>query len=434
MNDSITSKLSRLSTKTYEEENNINNDDIVNLYISLHGGELLEDEIKFPPGINKKDVRIYSYVGKAGLCNIGNFYQSKAFASTFLQEINSKMRENPEESSYNIIREQMQTTVREEMDTTKKIVTSKDVLEKKIDLWVDHVDSGENIRTYNPIINKYYSSRDTLGFGGIFLEVKNQDGTYQIENIISIKNVIIIINNKKLSQKLRDRFHFLLVKNIYSTNQIYLNRQDNMNKPSSIGDISYDYNLLKALGLIVDDGNFDVKKIEFSFEESDPYKYINMSYKCSWLSYDSASIGFGANPQQNHGPHLAIPTPYFIKGQFEWQDFLFDGNSLRQIYLPDIINLCSELGMKGLNIIDTSCRSVRLNSRSDEFLAYDDPKVIELQEREFAETNINRLVGGKIKRKKNLVKRKKKTNKKGKNHNMKKSHKNNKTKRRKIKK
>ena len=425
MNDSITPKLSRLSTKTHEEENNINNDDIVNLYISLHGSEILEDKIIFPSGINKKDVRIYSYVGKAGICNIGSFYDKEVFASTFLQEINSKMRENPEESSYNIIREQMQTTVREEMDTiTKKIVTQ-DIKNKHI--FKDHVDSGENIRTYNPIINKIYSSKNTRGYGGIFSEVKNQDGTYQIENIISIKNVITIINNKKFSQKLRDRFHFLLVETIYSANQKYINRVDGMNKPISIGDIRSDYNLLKALGLIVDDGNFDVKKIEFSFEETNSNKYINMSYKCSWLTYDSASIGFGANPQQKHGPHLAIPTPYFIKGQFEWQDFLFDGGSLSFIFLPDIINLCSELGMKGLNIIDSSCRSVKLNSRSDGFLAYDDPKVIELQEREFAETNINSLLGGKIKRKK-------KTNKKGKNHNMKKSHKNNKTKRRKIKK
>ena len=104
------------------------------------------------------------------------------------------------------------------------------------------------------------------------------------------------------------------------------------------------------------------------------------------------------------------------------------------IYLSDIINLCSELGIKVLNIIDWSCRAVSLNYEPDNDLAYDDSKVIELHEREFAETNINSLLGGKIKRKKNLVKRKKKTNKKGKNHNMKKSHKNNKTKRRKIKK
>lgn len=421
MNDSITPKLSRLSTKTHEEENNINNDDIVNLYISLHGSEILEDKIIFPSDINKKDVRIYSYVGKAGICNIGSFYDSEGFASTFLQEINSKMRENPEESSYNIIREQMQTTVREEMDTiTKKIVTQ-DIKNKHI--FKDHVDSGENIRTYNPIINKIYSSKNTSGYGGIFSEIKNQDGTYQIENIISIKNVITIINNKEFSQKLRDRFHFLLVKTIYSANQKYINRVDGMNKPISIGDIRSDYNLLRALGLIVDDGNFDVKKIEFSFEETNWNKYINMSYKCSWLSYDSASIGFGPNPQQKHGPHLAIPTPYFIKGQFEWQDFLFDGGSLSVIFLPDIINLSSELGIKVLNIIDSSCRSVRLNSGSDGFLAYDDPKVIELQEREFAETDINRLVGGKVKRKQNLVKKKKRTTKKGKNINLKKSNK-----------
>ena len=332
MNDSITPKLSRLSTKTHEEENNINNDDIVNLYISLHGSEILEDKIIFPSDINKKDVRIYSYVGKAGICNIGSFYNSEGFASTFLQEINSKMRENPEESSYNIIREQMQTTVREEMDTITKRIVTQDIKNKHI--FKDHVDSGENIRTYNPIINKIYSSKNTSGYGGIFSEIKNQDGTYQIENIISIKNVITIINNKEFSQKLRDRFHFLLVKTIYSANQKYINRVDGMNKPISIGDIRSDYNLLKALGLIVDDGNFDVKKIEFSFEETNWNKYINMSYKCSWLTYDSASIGFGANPQQKHGPHLAIPTPYFIKGQFEWQDFLFDGGSLSFIFLP----------------------------------------------------------------------------------------------------
>ena len=421
MNDSITPKLSRLSTKTHEEENNINNDDIVNLYISLHGSEILEDKIIFPSDINKKDVRIYSYVGKAGICNIGSFYDSEGFASTFLQEINSKMRENPEESSYNIIREQMQTTVREEMDTITKRIVTQDIKNKHI--FKDHVDSGENIRTYNPIINKIYSSKNTSGYGGIFSEIKNQDGTYQIENIISIKNVITIINNKKFSQKLRDRFHFLLVKTIYSANQKYINRVDGMNKPISIGDIRSDYNLLRALGLIVDDGNFDVKKIEFSFEETNSNKYINMSYKCSWLSYDSASIGFGPNPQQKHGPHLAIPTPYFIKGQFEWRDFLFDGGSLSVIFLPDIINLSSELGIKVLNIIDSSCRSVRLNSGSDGFLAYDDPKVIELQEREFAETDINRLVGGKVKRKQNLVKKKKRTTKKGKNINLKKSNK-----------
>ena len=421
MNDSITPKLSRLSTKTHEEENNINNDDIVNLYISLHGSEILEDKIIFPSDINKKDVRIYSYVGKAGICNIGSFYDSEVFASTFLQEINSKMRENPEESSYNIIREQMQTTVREEMDTITKRIVTQDIKNKHI--FKDHVDSGENIRTYNPIINKIYSSKNTSGYGGIFSEIKNQDGTYQIENIISIKNVITIINNKEFSQKLRDRFHFLLVKTIYSANQKYINRVDGMNKPISIGDIRSDYNLLRALGLIVDDGNFDVKKIEFSFEETNSNKYINMSYKCSWLSYDSASIGFGPNPQQKHGPHLAIPTPYFIKGQFEWRDFLFDGGSLSVIFLPDIINLSSELGIKVLNIIDSSCRSVRLNSGSDGFLAYDDPKVIELQEREFAETDINRLVGGKVKRKQNLVKKKKRTTKKGKNINLKKSNK-----------
>ena len=421
MNDSITPKLSRLSTKTHEEENNINNDDIVNLYISLHGSEILEDKIIFPSDINKKDVRIYSYVGKAGICNIGSFYDSEGFASTFLQEINSKMRENPEESSYNIIREQMQTTVREEMDTITKRIVTQDIKNKHI--FKDHVDSGENIRTYNPIINKIYSSKNTSGYGGIFSEIKNQDGTYQIENIISIKNVITIINNKEFSQKLRDRFHFLLVKTIYSANQKYINRVDGMNKPISIGDIRSDYNLLRALGLIVDDGNFDVKKIEFSFEETNWNKYINMSYKCSWLSYDSASIGFGPNPQQKHGPHLAIPTPYFIKGQFEWRDFLFDGGSLSVIFLPDIINLSSELGIKVLNIIDSSCRSVRLNSGSDGFLAYDDPKVIELQEREFAETDINRLVGGKVKRKQNLVKKKKRTTKKGKNINLKKSNK-----------
>ena len=102
---------------------------------------------------------------------------------------------------------------------------------------------------------------------------------------------------------------------------------------------------------------------------------------------------------------------------------MFDGGSLSFIFLPDIINLSSELGIKVLNIIDSSCRSVRLNSGSDGFLAYDDPKVIELQEREFAETDINRLVGGKVKRKQNLVKKKKRTTKKGKNINLKKSNK-----------
>ena len=146
-----------------------------------------------------------------------------------------------------------------------------------------------------------------------------------------------------------------------------------------------------------------------------------MSYKCSWLSYDTDNL----DDAPGISPEFLTEKIYGIS-VFKYK--------LNMIYLSDIINLCSELGIKVLNIIDWSCRAVSLNYEPDNDLAYDDSKVIELQEREFSETNINRLVGGKIKRKKNLVKRKKKTNKKGKNHNMKKSHKNNKTKRRKIKK
>ena len=68
------------------------------------------------PEINKDDVRIYSYIGKAGQCNLGNFYNKEETASTFLQEINYKMKSNPDTSSYNIIRDQMQTTARQEME------------------------------------------------------------------------------------------------------------------------------------------------------------------------------------------------------------------------------------------------------------------------------------------------------------------------------
>ena len=92
MSDSIIPKLSRQPTNTYEEEKNINDDSIVNLYIALHGIEILEDELIFPSEISKEDVRIYSYIGKAGQCNLGNFYNKQATASTFLQEINSKMK------------------------------------------------------------------------------------------------------------------------------------------------------------------------------------------------------------------------------------------------------------------------------------------------------------------------------------------------------
>ena len=56
-------------------------------------------------------------------------------------------------------------------------------------------------------------------------------------------------------------------------------------------------------------------------------------------------------------------------------------------------------------------------------MAYDDPKVIELHKREFNETQINRLLGGKTRRKKTQVKMKKKTNKKNHNINIKKNNK-----------
>ena len=400
MNDSITPKLLRQSTKTYEEEKYINDDSIANLYIALHGIEFLEDELIFPPEINKDDVRIYSYIGKAGRCNLGNFYNKEATASTFLQEINSKMKSNPDTSSYNIIRDQMQTTARQEMEAISsgmvsgKLKSSSD--EKNI--FIEHVSRGENIRTYNPIINKRYSSRNTRGEGGIFVEVKAQDGTSYIENIISYENVITIINNENLSQNIRDRFHFLLTTTIISNHQI--------------SDIIHQYYTNVKDKIIKDDDGIDTKKLEFFYD----YKHddIIISYKHTLLD-DAPGIS----------PEFLTEKIYGIS-VFKYK--------LNMIYLSDIINLCSELGIKVLNIIDWSCRAVSLNYEPDNDLAYDDSKVIELHEREFAETNINSLLGGKIKRKKNLVKRKKKTNKKGKNHNMKKSHKNNKTKRRKIKK
>ena len=221
---------------------------------------------------------------------------------------------------------------------------------------------------------------------------------YIDENIISYENVITIINNENLSQDIRDRFHFLLTNTIISNYQI--------------SDIIHQYYTNVKDKIIEDDDGFDTKKLEFFYD----YKHddIIISYKHTLLD-DAPGIS----------PEFLTEKIYGIS-VFKYK--------LNMIYLSDIINLCSELGIKVLNIIDWSCRTVSLNYEPDNDLAYDDSKVIELHEREFAETNINSLLGGKIKRKKNLVKRKKKTNKKGKNHNMKKSHKNNKTKRRKIKK
>ena len=400
MSDSIIPKLSRQPTNTYEEEKNINDDSIVNLYIALHGIEILEDELIFPSEISKEDVRIYSYIGKAGQCNLGNFYNKQATASTFLQEINSKMKINPEISSYNIIREQMETTARQEMEAISSGMVSgkfKSSSDER-DIFIDYVGRGENIRTYNPIINKRYSSKNTRGEGGLFLEVKAEDGSSYIENIISYENVINIINNENLSQEIRERFHFLLTDTIISSLQMF--------------NLPYQYYTNVKDNIIVDDGEFDNKKIEYSFNEYNDEMII--SYKYTLL----------------HNP-LSI-SPDFLKERMYGIGIL--KYKLNIIFLSDIINLCSELGIKVLNIIDWSCRKVSLNYEPNNNLVYNDPKVIELQEREFSETNINRLLGGKTRKRKNLVKRKKKTNKKGKNHNMKKSHKNNKTKRRKIKK
>jgi hypothetical protein len=398
MSDSIIPKLSRQPTNTYEEEKNINDDSIVNLYIALHGIEILEDELIFPSEISKEDVRIYSYIGKAGQCNLGNFYNKQATASTFLQEINSKMKINPEISSYNIIREQMETTARQEMEAISSGMVSgkfKSSSDER-DIFIDYVGRGENIRTYNPIINKRYSSKNTRGEGGLFLEVKAEDGSSYIENIISYENVINIINNENLSQEIRERFHFLLTDTIISSLQMF--------------NLPYQYYTNVKDNIIVDDGEFDNKKIEYSFNEYNDEMII--SYKYTLL----------------HNP-LSI-SPDFLKERMYGIGIL--KYKLNIIFLSDIINLCSELGIKVLNIIDWSCRKVSLNYEPNNNLVYNDPKVIELQEREFSETNINRLLGGKTRKRKNLVKMKKRTNKK--NHNMKKSHKNNKTKRRKIKK
>jgi len=398
MSDSIIPKLSRQPTNTYEEEKNINDDSIVNLYIALHGIEILEDELIFPSEISKEDVRIYSYIGKAGQCNLGNFYNKQATASTFLQEINSKMKINPDISSYNIIREQMETTARQEMEAISSGMVSgkfKSSSDER-DIFIDYVGRGENIRTYNPIINKRYSSKNTRGEGGLFLEVKAEDGSSYIENIISYENVINIINNENLSQEIRERFHFLLTDTIISSLQMF--------------NLPYQYYTNVKDNIIVDDGEFDNKKIEYSFNEYNDEMII--SYKYTLL----------------HNP-LSI-SPDFLKERMYGIGIL--KYKLNIIFLSDIINLCSELGIKVLNIIDWSCRKVSLNYEPNNNLVYNDPKVIELQEREFSETNINRLLGGKTRKRKNLVKMKKRTNKK--NHNMKKSHKNNKTKRRKIKK
>ena len=169
--------LSRLPTNTYEEIKDINHHSIANLYIALHGIEILEDKIIFPSDINKEDVRIYSYIGKAGQCNIGNLYNKEKTASTFLQEINSEMKSNPDKSSYNIIRDKMQTTAREEMETISSGMVSGKLKsssnENILNIFIKHVEKGENIRTYNPIINKGYGSRNTKGEGGIFFEEKD---------------------------------------------------------------------------------------------------------------------------------------------------------------------------------------------------------------------------------------------------------------------
>lgn len=402
MSDSIIPKLSRQSTNTYEEEKDINDDSIVNLYIALHGIEILEDELIFPSEINKEDVRIYSYIGKVGQCNIGSFYNKESTAFTFLQEINSKMKINPEISSYNIIREQMETTARQEMEAISrgmisgKLKTSSD--EK--DIFIDYVGRGENIRTYNPIINKRYSSKNTHNQGGIFMEGKGLDGISYIANTISYENVINIINDENLSQKIRDRFHFLLTNTMISEYQIL--------------DLPYQYYTSIEDNIIVDDGEFDNKKIEYSYNEYNDE--IIISYKYTLL---------------NNSPSI---SPKFLTETIHSISIL--KYQLKNIFLSDIINLCSELGIKVLNIIDWSCRAVSLNYEPNNYLVYNDPKVIELQKREFAETNINRLLGGKTRRRrrrKNLVKLKKITNKKNHNINMKKSHKNNKTKRRNIK-
>ena len=393
MSDSIAPKLSRQSTNTYEEIKDINYDSIANLYIALHGNEFLEDEIIFPPEINKDDVRIYSYIGKAGQCNLGNFYNKEETASTFLQEINYKMKSNPDTSSYNIIRDQMQTTARQEMEAISSGMVSGKLKSSSNEknIFIDHVRKGENIRTYNPIINKRYSSKNTHGEGGILAEIKAQDGTSYIENIISYENVITIINNENLSQNIRDRFHFLLTDTIISNHQI--------------SDIIHQYYTNVKDKFIKDDGVIDTKKLEYFYEHEEDD--IIISYKYTLLDNDP-------DISPDISPEFLTEKIYGIN-VFKYK--------LDRICLTDIINLCSELGIKVLNIIDWSCRPVSLNYKSDNDLAYDDPKVIELHKREFNETQINRLLGGKTRRKKPQVKMKKKTNKKKHNINIKKNNK-----------
>ena len=338
--DVATTNFERQITHTNsEDDSSIPIDKIANIYVVAHGGEIFDEKLNFTNlHIKPSNVRIFSYVGSPGICNAYKLPQEENdVANTFSQihsEMNAPTSNNGKpKSTYKTIR----TILQSRRDNMEKIAGEIDGNpDSDLTLYKKHVERGENIRTYNPIINKLYTPiiiADSFFQGGIFYLAK--DGKY--ENMMSVANV----------------FEYLIdfpENSTSKTSNIFIERLLN-----SIKTQGFDKN-----ALITD----SLDKTKLVFEKKDE-KYIITKKDDDKFKIDVNIVRIKRNNMM-----------------------------LNELYLSDIITIFTELGALLINIIDSSCRVVSKTRLDTEYMSHDDPKILALGRQEYDETNINETLGG----------------------------------------
>ena len=435
--------LKRVNTKNFSG-NKQDGVKIFNIYIMLHGTELWDEKLKYhkqdtntdveekryirsyapthkhavPASTDRMDVeekektgihvRIFSYIGMAGVINVCNILTTSIFNRNMLEKINKELNDSEnKKSSYSIIHEKMQSQ-REDVYNFIKNSKNDNKMTREV------VENQQNIRTSNPILDKIYTNDSDIYSSkfGIFCQLSDN----QIGNIIQFNYVIDnILNNDDLSDNIKKRFTDLIL------DTIIFNIKHLRVESSNIDEVEQSETDDKTKINIEDD--VDEKKDKESENLISSLKNKNLSFK-----HKENKITITDDKKQYNIKYKFIMTDIdFSISDFNYKLCVIGDLNLQKIYLSDIINFFIEVGCNVLNIIDSSCRIVYDNTNK----IIDDKRLIEFQEDELTQTNINYNLGGKIINKKNLdeTKNRKTKNRKTKNRKTK----NRKTKNRKTK-
>jgi surface protein len=438
--------LPRQTTNTFSSlEDNITLDSILTAYILMHGGEIPSEPLIY--SIKKNNIRIFSQVGKPGICNYSpgsddNKIRLKEKKIENLKKMREKIKIPSDNfSSYTIIRDIMHESEKKEMENRVLEMKKHNTFDKQsdaADAFFKNIEAKQNIRTYNPIVNKSFSL-DGMGQNAL----KNTAGIYFLNdggeiNLIELKHIANIINHLKQESE-KGKPNANLVVNQLLMFIDYTLRDYGRNillVDDIINDIYSQILKQKNEGYIIttnrDDFDSRFTKHEYNHERDLLWNTIKFLYKRGYfmLTYNNSEfIIKDGMIEINIDVFKQVTKEYVIKRYFKLSDkgekkyINKDGSNsfqikinftdhlkLSKIDLQCIIDIFSFLDFKIINLIDLSCRAIRGISEEEE-----QAKAEELYENELKETVINRRYGGKTIKKHKVKKRKNKKTKKRKN-------------------